>query len=87
MDLSSLAENVLKHGNFIHIDLLIQAYNEYPDKDHFFTSSFDRLAGNRILRQQIIKGVSATEIRKSWQKDLEAFKQIRKKYLLYADFE
>jgi uncharacterized protein YbbC (DUF1343 family) len=36
---------------------------------------------------QIKAGKSEAEIRKSWQPKLQAFKKIRKKYLLYKDFE
>jgi uncharacterized protein YbbC (DUF1343 family) len=35
--------------------------------------------------QQIIDGKSEAEIRQSWQKDLDAFRVIRKKYLMYED--
>jgi len=38
------------------------------------------------LRQQIISGMSEDEIRKSWQPELNTFRKIRKKYLLYKDF-
>lgn len=86
-DLSDFANMVLKNGNFIHIDLLVEMYRSYPDKSKFFNSVFDKLAGTDKLRQQIIEGLSADEIRQSWQEDLEAFKKIRKKYLLYADYE
>jgi uncharacterized protein YbbC (DUF1343 family) len=37
--------------------------------------------------QQIKKGLSEKEIRKSWEPRLKSFKKIRKKYLLYPDFE
>jgi uncharacterized protein YbbC (DUF1343 family) len=37
--------------------------------------------------EQIKNGLSASAIRASWQKDLSNFKMIRKKYLLYKDFE
>ncbi|MDR0395081.1 MAG: DUF1343 domain-containing protein [Tannerella sp.] len=47
---------------------------------------FDLLAGTDSLRKQIIKGLSEKEIRRSWQSDLDAYKQIRKKYLLYDDY-
>jgi uncharacterized protein YbbC (DUF1343 family) len=47
---------------------------------------FDLLAGSDSLRKQIIKGVSEKEIRESWKTDLDAYKQIRKKYLLYDDY-
>lgn len=44
---------------------------------------FDKLAGTDLLRKQIMSGMSEKQIRKTWQKDLKAFKEIRKKYLLY----
>jgi uncharacterized protein YbbC (DUF1343 family) len=72
-----------------HIDLsyLIKAYNAYPDKETFFTEFFEKLAGTKKLREQVIAGNSDAEIAASWQGELQAFKKIRKKYLLYKDFE
>ncbi len=67
---------------------VLQAYTLLPDKDSFFLrngSSFDRLAGTAVLRQQIKEGLAEKEIRKSWEPALSNFKKIRKKYLLYAD--
>ena len=52
-----------------------------------YTPNFDRLAGNDVLRTQIVKGLSDEEIRKTWKPELDKFKAIRKKYLLYKDFE
>ncbi len=68
-----------------HLNLkwLTEAYKNYPKKELFFNDFFNKLAGNEILKDQIIKGVPVKEIRKSWQKDLDAFKIIRSKYLLY----
>ena len=66
------------------------AYNMLPGKDTFFLNkgkNFDRLAGNDVLRTQIVKGMSDEEIRKTWKPELDKFKAIRKKYLLYKDFE
>ena len=51
----------------------------------FFSPFFDKLAGNSQLKEQIAKGMSEDVIRLSWQKELEAFKKMRKKYLLYKD--
>lgn len=48
---------------------------------------FNLLAGNDILLQQIKDGLSEKEIKKSWAEELSAFKKMRKKYLLYPDFE
>jgi uncharacterized protein YbbC (DUF1343 family) len=89
-DLSGTPEEVLaKVNGRIQLKWLIEAYKIFPQKDSFFlkTNSFNRLAGNDVLMQQIKSGVSEEEIRKSWEPELSAFKTIRKKYLLYEDFE
>ncbi len=65
---------------------LIAAYKAYPDKDKFFTPFFIKLSGTSKLKEQVINGDSEAQIRKGWEGDLEAFKKIRKKYLLYKDF-
>lgn len=81
-------EEVLKKvDNKVQIKYVIDAYNAFPDKAKFFTSSFNRLAGSNELMQQIKAGKTEAEIRASWQPKLDAFKVIRKKYLLYADFD
>lgn len=67
----------------IDLSYLIDLYHRYPEKDKFFTSYFDKLAGTPILKQQIRDGMTEDAIRKSWQKDLDAYQLIRKKYLLY----
>ncbi len=53
----------------------------------FFTDFFTLLAGTEELRAQIEAGLSEQEIMESWKPGLEAFKQLRSKYLLYEDFE
>ena len=50
-------------------------------------SFINKLAGNNDLWQQIKNGNTENEIRKSWQPKLNEYKTIRKKYLLYEDFE
>ena len=62
-------------------------FQQYPDKEKFFSPFFDKLAGTSALREQIIKGESEENIKKSWQPGINKFKKIRKKYLLYPDFE
>jgi uncharacterized protein YbbC (DUF1343 family) len=59
------------------------AYKHFPDKNQFFNRFFPYLAGNDRLKKQIEQGIPEAEIRQSWQKDLENFKMIRQKYLLY----
>jgi uncharacterized protein YbbC (DUF1343 family) len=53
----------------------------------FFNSFFNKLAGNDILQLQIKQGYTSSQIRASWQDDITKFKVLRKKYLLYEDFE
>jgi len=56
----------------------------YNEKD-FFTRPqwFDLLAGTDALRLQIIQGFSEDDIRNSWQDELNEYKTVRDKYLLY----
>jgi len=72
-----------KTKNRIELKWLIKSYNQFKNKNKFFRSDFDKLAGSSSLKKQIIEGVSESEIRDSWKDDLEVFKKIRKKYLLY----
>ncbi|MBY0486916.1 MAG: DUF1343 domain-containing protein [Flavobacteriaceae bacterium] len=67
----------------LELKWLIKAYNTTSDKSKFFTPFFTKLAGTKKLQQQIEAGVSEKDIRKSWEKDLNDFKQMRKKYLIY----
>jgi uncharacterized protein YbbC (DUF1343 family) len=69
----------------LQIKWLLEAYKNYQGKDKFFNNFFVKLAGTSLLQQQIEQGLSEREIRKSWAPDLDAFKKIREKYLLYAD--
>jgi len=83
-------DDVLKKvNNKIQLQWLFDAYKIFPGKDSFFlkTNSFNRLAGTDVLMQQIKDGKSEEEIRKSWEPELTKFKMVRKKYLLYEDFE
>jgi uncharacterized protein YbbC (DUF1343 family) len=73
----------------IQLKYLLEAYKLFPGKDSFFLKNnfFNKLAGNDILMQQVKDRKTEQEIRKSWQPGLIEFKAIRKKYLLYQDFE
>lgn len=89
-DLSGTPETVLKKiDNRLQLKYLLEAYKLFPDKEAFFNnpSSIHRLAGTDQLAQQIKDGKTEAEIRKSWEPKLSEFKQIRKQYLMYPDFE
>lgn len=90
-DLGGGPREVLERvGGQIRLKWLIEAYRLFPRKDQFFInkgSTFNTLAGTEELMLQIRNGLTEEEIRESWQPGLEKFKEIRKKYLLYKDFE
>ena len=67
----------------IDLKYLFTMYNAYPDKEKFFTSYFDILAGTTKLKQQIKDGLTEEQIRATWQSGLDVFKRQREKYLLY----
>ncbi len=64
---------------------LIDFYRKSDNKEKFFSSPsfFDKLAGSDTLRKQIIAGMTETQIRASWKVDLDKYKTIREKYLMY----
>lgn len=69
--------------NRLELKWLIKSYNSTSDKKAFFNSFFVKLAGTKKLQEQIEKGVSEVEIRKSWEKGLNEFIKVREKYLIY----
>ncbi|MCC6186414.1 MAG: DUF1343 domain-containing protein [Chitinophagaceae bacterium] len=69
----------------MNLSYLLHAYQWSTNKDKFFNSFFEKLAGTTLLRKQIIAGKTEEEIRASWQPELQKFKTIRSKYLLYED--
>lgn len=96
-DLSGTPEQVLeKVNNRVQLKWLMEAYRAFPNKDQFFLrpksgnmeeSFITKLAGNNLLWEQLMLGVNEETIRRSWEPALSEFKKIRKKYLLYDDFE
>lgn len=75
----------LKEEGRFNLSYLLTAYENYADKEHFFLANnfFDKLAGTDRLRKQIEEGWAEEEIRASWQPELDKFKEIRARYLLY----
>ncbi len=70
--------------NEVTMDYIIDAYTNSVDKSKYFlTSGFTKHAGSEELEKQIEDGLTNTEIKATWQADLEKFKKIRAKYLLY----
>jgi len=62
---------------------LIHFYAKAKDKNVYFNNFFNKLAGNAVLMQQLKSEIGEPDIRKTWQPDLEKYKAMRVKYLLY----
>ena len=85
---AKLQVSLLLKRNTINLTLLNEFYIHSKNQQaQFFDKNFNYHAGNEELKQQIIQSYSPEEIRASWQPAIEAFKVIRKNYLLYDDFE
>ena len=69
--------------NEFNLEFILKAYADSSNKSEFFNNYFVKLAGVDDLKNQIISGYSQQEIKESWQKKLENYKLMRKKYLIY----
>jgi uncharacterized protein YbbC (DUF1343 family) len=83
-DLRDIPMDSLRNMSRIDLSWLIRAYKTMNRSD-FFLPFFDKLAGTDALRRQIESGWNDEKIRESWEPDLEKFRVVRKKYLLYPD--
>ena len=81
-NLVEFAHDYTLNVNQLHIEWLIEAYQQLKDKG-FFNNYFVKLAGDKQMQRDMENERSAEQIRASWKKDLEAFKAIRAKYLMY----
>ncbi|TXE10529.1 DUF1343 domain-containing protein [Gelidibacter salicanalis] len=76
-----LTQAVVKPG--INLVYVIDAYAHSNNKTKFFNSFFVKLAGTSQLQKQIEQGLSEKEIKATWAKGLQEFKDVRKRYTLY----
>jgi uncharacterized protein YbbC (DUF1343 family) len=83
INLKDYDTNNIRITGKLNLGWLIELYNAFPNKQHFFNTYFTSLAGTKELRNQIEAGKSEKEIRASWQPALNNYKIIRKRYLLY----
>ena len=86
LDLAEFGKMYVPNFKMIYLFWLKGMYDSFPSKGKFFTDFFDKLAGSDQLRKQICRGKDEEDIRESWEEDLNNYKVIRKKYLLYNDF-
>lgn len=64
------------------IKLLSALVKLYPETFKF-NSYFDKLAGDKSLTESLLQGKPVEEIFSEWQKEINNFKSVRNKYLLY----
>lgn len=92
-DLRGLPDTTIWRGG-LDLGYVIDAYTNLkaasggdPDFDakFFRTQFFDYLAGNSWVREAIMAGEDAAQIKARWQDDVKEFRERRKPYLLYED--
>ncbi|MBR5323394.1 MAG: DUF1343 domain-containing protein [Muribaculaceae bacterium] len=66
---------------------LIEMYKNSSNKEKFFNSNnfFEKLSGDGQLRSDIINGKTEQEIKARWKEELDRYKKLRNRYLLYPD--
>ena len=69
----------------VDLSYIIDAYNNLNIGSRFFSSFFEKLVGVDYVRNMIIEGKSAAEIKALWKDDVEKFKKQRLQYLLYDE--
>ncbi len=88
-DLSGSDIKELRSKAKLDLSYLIEFYTKLKMGSAYFLKSnfINNLAGTDQLKSQILAGKTLEEIEASWQSGLKEFKEKRKKYLLYTDFE
>ena len=81
-NLVDYAHDYAINPNELQLGWLIDTYQQLSDKS-FFNNFFVKLSGDKQLQQDIEHKKSAEEIRASWQSELDDFKAIRERYLMY----
>lgn len=77
-------EEIIRRG--VDLSYVIDAYNLMGcPGDEFFTPMFEKLIGRSYVREMIKEGKSAEEIKATWAQEVEEFKKLRRRYLLYAE--
>ena len=76
-------EMVWREG--LDLRYVIDAYNDLNMGEAFFKPMFEKLIGVDYVREMIMQGSSAEEIEAMWAEDVEEFKVLRRKYLIYAE--
>ena len=84
VDLRNVSDDYIWKNGF-DLSYVIDGYSNLKMGDQFYTSFFEKLVGVDYIRQDIIAGKSAQQIKDKWFCDVVKFKQQRKPYLLYTE--
>lgn len=84
VNLSMLSMETLR-AKGLDLNYVIDAYRNLQMGDRFFKPFFNLLMGTDTVKQLIMAGKSADEIKATWQNDIKQFKERRKPYLLYQE--
>ena len=77
-------EQAISRG--VDLSFVIDAYRDLGmPADKFFRSFFEKLIGRGDIRQMIVNGMTADQIKATWADDVAHFKKQRRPYLLYAE--
>lgn len=76
-------EEIIANG--FNLEYIIDAYKRVGKGELFFNAFFEKLVGVDYIRKMILEGKSADEIETMWREDVEKFKVLRRKYLLYEE--
>jgi uncharacterized protein YbbC (DUF1343 family) len=76
---------IVAHPRQVNIDW-IKLMMMKMNRDDFFDNNFNYHAGNKELQEQLKNQLPSGAIRETWRDELQEFKKIRVKYLLYPDF-
>lgn len=76
-------EQIIQRG--FNLEYVIDAYNKVGQGEKFFNRMFELLVGVDYVREMIISGESAADIESMWQAELEQYRELRRRYLLYAE--
>ena len=84
LDLSTLPLDEARATGFT-LRYVADALRASGMRERFFNPMFEKLVGTGYVREMLLGGTSEAEIRARWESDLEAYKTLRRKYVLYAE--
>lgn len=90
LDLRNYDLEKLVKSKKINLSWMMELYKNHPNKEKFFDRSISRqignidyLVGDGEFKKQLALGWTEKQIRQTWEPGLDAYKKMRKKYLLY----